>query len=104
MQVHRIRDHREVRALFLSILETIARVLWLIAYFIANIAEALLRGQVWQAIREGIWNSLQTVMGGSGGVLARVTGGGNGLFQIALLLAGLVNWFPFCPRHTPGAG
>jgi hypothetical protein len=84
----------KVRALFLSILETIARVLWLAARFIANIAEALLRGQVWQVIREGILEQLQTVMGGSGGVLARVTGGGNGLFLIALLLAGLVMTFP----------
>jgi hypothetical protein len=84
----------KVRALFLSILETIARVLWLAARFIANLAEALLRGQVWQAIREGILEQLQALMGGSGGVLARVTGGGNGLFLVALLLAGLVMTFP----------
>ena len=94
----------KVRALFLSILETIARVLWLAARFIANLAEALLRGQVWQAIREGILEQLQTVMGGSGGVLARVTGGGNGLFLVALLLAGLVMVFPLLGAYAPGAG
>ena len=85
---------QKVRALFLSILDTIARALWLAARFTANLAEALLRGQIWQTVREGMLEQLQTVMGGEGGVLRRVTGGGNGLFLIALLLAGLVMAFP----------
>lgn len=84
----------KVRALFLSILETIARLLWLVARFIANLAEALLRGQIWQTIRQGLLEQLQSVMGGSGGVLSQVAGGGNGLFLVALLLAGLVMVFP----------
>ncbi len=78
----------------LSLMETGARWYWLLARILEKVAAALMSGEAWRLIRDTLMTSLVQVMGGEGGVLYQMVGGSNGLFGIALLLAGLLMCMP----------
>ena len=78
----------------LSLMETGAQWYWLLARVLEKVAAALMSDEAWRVIRDTLMTSLVEVMGGEGGVLYQMVGGTNGLFGIALLLAGLILCMP----------
>ncbi len=70
-------------------------IFWLMDRWAAMLADFALKGDVWLQIRDAILESLQSIMGGSGGVLDQLVRGRNGMLYTALMVAGLVLILPF---------
>ncbi len=75
--------------------EKFAGLLWFLEKAAVVLANYALEGQLWTQIRESILTLLANIMGGSGGVLDLIIRGPNGLFYLALILAGLILILPF---------
>ena len=75
--------------------EKFAGLLWFLEKAAVVLANYALEGQLWTQIRESILTLLANIMGGSGGVLDLIIRGPNGLFYLALILAGLILIIPF---------
>ena len=75
--------------------EKFAGLLWFSEKAAVVLANYALEGQLWTQIRESILTLLANIMGGSGGVLDLIIRGPNGLFYLALILAGLILIIPF---------
>lgn len=75
--------------------EKFAGLLWFLEKAAVVLANYALEGELWTQIRESILTLLANIMGGSGGVLDLVIRGPNGLFYLALILAGLILIVPF---------
>ena len=61
-----------VQKAFFSLAENLAGLFWLLARWAALLAEFALQGEVWTLIRETILGLLESIMGGSGGVLDQI--------------------------------
>ena len=75
--------------------EKFAGLLWFLERAAVVLANYALEGQLWTQIRESILTLLANIMGGPGGVLDLIIRGPNGLFYLALVLAGLILIIPF---------
>ena len=84
-----------VQKAFFSLADNLAGLFWLLARWAAMLAEFALKGEVWTLIRETILGLLESIMGGSGGVLDQIVRGADGLLYLALVVAGIVLIIPF---------
>src|SRR5512145_188021 len=87
-----IRDM--IRMWLIGAAKGVAALFWLLIRIVATVCDALLQGEIWQDIRTSILGQLESILGGKNGVLYQIIGSSNGLFAIALMLAGLVMCFP----------
>ena len=90
-----LKVSQNVGAALLSGVEKFTGLLWFLDRLAVNFAQFALSGTVWTQIREALLGLLASILGGSGGVLDLIIRGPNGLFYLALILAGIIMIVPF---------
>ena len=85
-----LKVSQNVGAALLSGMEKFTGLLWFVERLAVNFAQFALSGTLWTQIREAILGMLASILGGSGGVLDVIIRGPNGLFYLALVLAGII--------------
>src|SRR5512145_239358 len=93
-----IRDM--VRLWVIGAVKSITALIWLLIRIAAVVCDGLLKGDLWKGISADIFDQLEDVLGGRGGVFDQLVGSSDGLFAIALMLAGMVMCFPMMASQT----
>jgi hypothetical protein len=89
-----------IRVVFLGMQKGLARFLWLLMRIVVIVCDALLRGEIWENIRDTVLDQLEKLLGGRNGVIYQVIGPNTGLFTVALMLAGLLMILPAAAANT----